>query len=178
MIKYVVFTIIVQLICINQVYADGLEPGTYYCLTENLVGIQPIKLPSNINDTSNPQWVNKKNRSAGALKPEKDKFVVKVERVDLKEKLAKGCFADSKPGLFSNPPANSCNADLKITLPKEKVKNYESSFGKLYSNNLGNMFTNTFNIFWVFGEGRLHYTSVSLAGIYGNYLEEGSCEAF
>ena len=55
----------------------AVDPGVYYCVTERMVGIQPeweAKEGENIRNIP---------RSQGRIKPTKEKFIVKISRVDI-----------------------------------------------------------------------------------------------
>ncbi len=60
--------------------ASAVEPGVYYCVTERMVGIQPERQPKEGEKFFDIP------RFYGPLKPKKDKFIVKIQRIDETER--------------------------------------------------------------------------------------------
>ena len=156
--------------------AAAAAPGVYYCVTERMVGIQPER------EVKEGEIIRDIPRNQGQIKPTKERFIVKVSRIDLdnapwKARCGNPPDYPAGPPIFLSPTdALYCSGLMlrEAVLPSEKLGTWTlqpliSVGGVLFSDGR----TTTF---WI--DDGLTYQLSHLHGVDGNYLEEGYCETF
>ena len=142
-----------------------------------MVGIQPER------DAKEGESRHHVPRFYGRIKPDKEKFIVKIHAVAEGDPLC----ADIPGGRVWKrpvPEALLCSGvmTMEAVLPKEKNSTVTAEHGYPFSldypllSSFGNVFTDGTTTFWIFPN--LNYQLSTLEGVYGNYLEEGHCETF
>ena len=169
--------------------AAAVDPGVYYCVTERMVGIQPTR------DAKESESLYDVPRFAGLIKPDKEKFIVKIRRIDETERKSQCKFlwelkAEGEYMNWSMPDVLYCGSDAipwEAVLPREKVLPGMLTRGGTLVSSSGEVFTAggwagtlaSFNI--TLTDKNIVYTFTTLnrgnSG-FGNYIEEGHCEAF
>ena len=151
--------------------AAAVDPGVYYCVTERMVGIQPER---EVKEGENPYHVP---RFYGQIKPAKEKFIVKIQRID---ETTRNHWCKGEPPL---PEMVLYCSDLMVweaILPEEKrslwsmVRPLVSDTGLIFTNNGMTTLMISSNLEYVLSRMDLSDTTAATE----NYLEEGHCETF
>ncbi len=157
--------------------AAAVDPGVYYCVTERMVGIQPER---EAKEGEDPLDIP---RFYGQIKPETEKFIVKIRPVD--ETMRKSwCerFEERTEGVFWMAADLYCSDAIKWVAVLPQRKNPWPSFGRPLVSHNPNFFnangTTTFMILDNLDYVLFHLDVPRLGGTTHNYLEEGHCETF
>lgn len=152
--RRVVVAAVMGLVAANA-QAGNIVPGTYYCVTDRMVGIQPQGEAAEV-----PM-----QRVAGAMVPRNPTFAVVIE--------AYTPNPDGGDCLKGGPTADlACRtAQWVARLPDDKADMFST---RLYARDNPNVFHAGTAIFWMAANGS--YSLARLFGDRGNSVEEGRCQ--
>lgn len=138
--------------------AENIAPGTYYCITDRMVGIQP---------PAPTEAAAAAERVSGPMKPRTPTFALTIEKY-----TPNGEGADCRGG---GPVADlACHSGQWVAkLPDDKADMFGN---KLYARDNPNVYHAGTAILWIAADGS--YSLARLFGDKGNSVEEGRCQTF
>lgn len=135
---------------------SNIVPGTYYCITDRMVGIQPQEGAESAAD-----------RVLGQMTPRTLTFVVSIEKYTPNPEGA-DCLGG---GPIRDLACRS--GQWMARLPEDKA---DMLGNKLYGRDNPNVYHAATTIFWLAADGS--YSLARLFGNRGNSVEEGRCQTF
>lgn len=129
--------------------ADNIKPGTYYCVTDRMAGIQPSEA----------------ERVSGLITPRTPTFAVTIEKYTPSAEAA-----ECRSG---GPVADlACKSGQWVArLPDDKADMFAT---RLFARDNPNVYHGGTAIFWIAADGS--YSLARLFGNKGNSVEEGRCQ--
>ena len=165
-------TILALVLMLASNLAIAQEPGVYYCVTERMVGIQPER------DAKEGEDLFDIPRSYGRVKPAKEKFIVKIQRID---ETTRKQWCKGEPTTTTTVLYCSDLMEWEAILPDEKLalqstlRPLVSHFGAVFTNNGTTTLMMTKRNYVL---SRLQFRLIPGSIALVNYLEEGHCETF